>query len=181
MLEQIPSLLAKTEEHLHSEFSKLQVGRANPAIVEDVFVNAYGARQPLRNLGNVGTIDAQTISIQPWDKSLLKEIEKGIQEANLGLNPINNGESLLIKVPSPTEERRRELAKVAKKLAEEAKIAVRNVRQDGLKKIHQAKSDKTLSEDAVKQKESELQKLIDVSIKKIDETAIQKEKDIMKV
>lgn len=178
MLSSLPTELKKVFDHLHLEFSKLQVGRANPALVEGVMVMAYGSPQPLRNLCNVGTIDASTIKIDPWDKSLIKDVEKGISDANLGLNPQNMGDHLLIKVPSPTEERRKELAKTAKKLGEEAKIAVRTVRQDIVKHVD---ADKALSEDIRKKSKEDLQKEIDAANKKIDEMTTNKEKDVMKI
>ena len=119
MLHTLSVDLQKAEQHLHDEFAKLQVGRANPAIVESITVMVYGSVQPLRNVASVGTLDAQTISIQPWDKTVLRDIAKAINDANIGLNPQDNGESILIRIPALTEERRRDLAKIAKKLSEE--------------------------------------------------------------
>ena len=177
-LSNIKTELAKSEEHLRNEFAKLQVGRANPAIVEGVMVSSYGSLQPLRNVASVSVMDAQTLSIQPWDRSLIKDIDRAITEANLGLNPQNNGESIMIKIPVLTEERRRDLVKIAKKLAEDGKIAVRNIRADVLKKI---KADKDTPEDMVIQQEKELQKQIDASIKSIEMFLEKKEEDIMKI
>lgn len=179
MLHTLASDLLRAEQHLHDEFAKLQVGRANPAIVEGITVMAYGSAQPLRNVASVSILDAQTISIQPWDKSTLRDISKAINDANIGLNPQDNGESVLVRIPVLTEERRRDLVKIAKKLAEDGKIAVRNIRQDYLKKIKN--QDDSVGEDIVKQQESELQKSIDEEIVKIDKMTKHKEEEIMKV
>ena len=179
MLENLASDLKKAEEHLHNEFNKLQVGRANPAIVEGITVLAYGSAQPLRNVASVSVMDAQTLSIQPWDRSLIKDIDRAITEANIGLNPQNNGESVMIKIPVLTEERRRDLTKIAKKLAEEGKVAVRNIRADYLKKIKNQGDE--VSEDVISQQEKDLQKAVDAESKKIDELLAKKESDIMKI
>lgn len=136
---------------------------------------AYGSSQPLRNVAAVSTLDAQTISIQPWDKSVIKDIEKAITEANLGLNPNNNGESILINIPPLTEERRRDIVKLVGKVTEEAKVSVRNVRQDYKKKIDTAKNSKSESEDILKGYEADLQKKIDAAIKEVETLETQKE------
>lgn len=180
MLSNLQESLEKAISHLKTEFSKLQVGRANPAIVESVLVSAYGSVQPLKNIAAVTNLDAQTLSIQPWDKTLIKDIEKGISEANLGLNPSNNGETLMIKIPPLTEERRREIVKVASRLTEDAKISIRNVRGEFKKKIDHAKSEKEISEDEAKLHETNLQKSIDNAIKDSESLFAEKEKDIMK-
>jgi len=179
MLHTLTSDLEKAEQHLHDEFAKLQVGRANPAIVESITVMVYGSVQPLRNVASVGTLDAQTISIQPWDKTVLRDIAKAINDANIGLNPQDNGESILIRIPALTEERRRDLAKIAKKLSEEGKVTVRNIRQDYLKKIKS--QDESVSEDIVKQQEKDLQKSIDEAIVLVDKMTKHKEEEIMKI
>lgn len=179
MLENLSHDLQRAEEHLHNEFNKLQVGRANPAIVEGITVVAYGTPGPLRNVASVSVMDAQTLSIQPWDRSLIKDIDRAITEANIGLNPQNNGESIMIKIPVLTEERRRDLVKIAKKLAEEGKVAVRNIRADYLKKIKNQGDE--VSEDLVAQQEKDLQKAVDAESKKIDELLAKKEADIMKI
>jgi ribosome recycling factor len=181
MLTNLQQELAKAKNHLQNELAKLQAWRANPAIVEGVYVMAYGSSQPLRNVAAVSTLDAQTIVIQPWDKSVIRDIEKGISDANLGLNPSNNGETLMIKIPALTEERRRELVKLASRLGEEGKVGIRTVRQDFKKKIDTAKSEKTISEDEAKAYEADLQKQIDAAIKDVDTVLKAKEEDIMKV
>lgn len=144
MLPDLTEDLKKAESHLSNEFAKLQVGRANPAVVEGITVSAYGSYQPLKNIASVSVMDPQTLSILPWDKSLIRDIDKAITDANLGLNPQNNGESILIKIPTLTEERRKDLVKIAKKLAEEGKIAIRNIRADSMKKSKLLKLQKKL-------------------------------------
>ncbi len=181
MLETLKSDLKKVEEHLHNELAKLQVGRAHPALVEGITVMAYGQLQPLRNVAGVTIMDAQTISIQPWDRGTLRDIAKGINDANLGLNPQDNGESIMIKVPLLNEERRKELTKVAKNMAEDAKIWTRSVRQDYMKKIDTAEKAKEISEDISKAKKAELQKEIDATMVVLEDMLEKKNADIMKV
>lgn len=181
MLTNLQQELAKAIEHFKNELAKLQAWRANPAIVEGVFVMAYGSSQPLRNVAAVSTLDSQTISIQPWDKSIIRDIEKWISDANLGLNPNNNGEMIMINIPPLTEERRRSLTKIASKMAEEGKVSIRNIRQDFKKKLDTAKSEKTQSEDIIKWLEVDLQKVIDIAIKEVDVLLAHKEEEIMKV
>lgn len=142
---------------------------------------AYGSSQPLKNVAAVSTLDAQTIVIQPWDKTIIRDIEKGISDASLGLNPSNNGESLMIKIPPLTEERRRDLVKLASRLGEDGKVGIRTVRQDFKKKIDTAKANKEISEDEAKSYETDLQKQIDAAIKEVESLLKTKEEDIMKV
>ena len=122
---------------------------------------AYGSLGPLKNIAAVSIMDASTIVIQPWDKTLIRDIEKGISEAKIGLNPSNNGEALMIKIPPLTEERRRDLVKIASRLGEEGKVGIRNIRQEFKKKIDKSKADKEISEDEAKVHEASLQKEID--------------------
>lgn len=181
MLTNLQQELHKAKNHLQNELAKLQAWRANPAIVEGVYVMAYGSSQPLKNVAAVSTLDAQTIVIQPWDKTIIRDIEKGISDANLGLNPSNNGESLMIKIPPLTEERRRDLVKLASRLGEDGKVGIRTVRQDFKKKIDSAKANKEISEDEAKSYETDLQKQIDAAMKEVDSFLKTKEDDIMKV
>jgi ribosome recycling factor len=157
------------------------MGRANPALVEDILVDSYGAMQPLKNTATVGLLDSQTLSIKPWDKSVIHAIAKAITDADLGLNPQTMADSVMIKVPPMTEERRRDIAKIAKKLAEDAKVSVRNVRADAMKNIKKSEDDKEISEDERKDLEADLQKSIDAANKSIEEHFKHKEADIMKV
>lgn len=181
MLSNLQQELSKATNHMKTELSKLQAWRANPAIVEDVYVMAYGSLWPLKNIAAVSIMDASTIVIQPWDKGVIKDIEKGISDAKIGLNPSNNGETLMIKIPPLTEERRRDLVKIASRLAEEGKVSIRTIRQDFKKKIDTSKSTKEISEDEAKWYETSLQKEIDICIKQIDEMLKAKEAEIMKV
>ncbi len=181
MLSNLQIELSKATNHMKSELAKLQAWRANPAIVEDVYVLAYGSLGPLKNIAAVSVMDATTIVIQPWDKALIKDIEKGISDAKIGLNPSNNGETLMIKIPALTEERRRDLVKIASRLSEEGKVGIRNIRQEFKKKIDTAKADKEISEDEAKIHESHLQKEIDTGIKAIEAMLKIKETEIMKV
>jgi len=164
--------------HLEKQLMKIRAGKANPNMVSSVMVEYYGSKTPLNQVGNVNTPDARTISIQPFEKSLIPEIEKGIQLANLGFNPMNNGESVIISVPPLTEERRRELAKQAKAEAEDAKVGVRNDRKSANNEI---KKMEDASEDLKKNAEVDIQKLTDKYIDKIDDILAYKEKEIMTV
>ena len=163
--------------HLESELLNIRAGKANPVMLKSVMVDYYGAPTPLTQVANVNTPDGRTLSIQPWEKSLLAEIEKGIMLANLGFNPMNNGESIIINVPPLTEERRKELAKMAKAEAENAKVSIRNARKDANQEIK--KSD--ASEDMQKNCEIDVQSSTDGFIQKIDAILAVKEKEIMTV
>lgn len=170
----------KTLDHLENELIKIRAGKASPAMLQGVMIEYYGAMTPLQQVANVNTMDARTIVVQPWEKTLLNDIARGIINANLGLNPQNNGEQLLIAVPPLTEERRRDLVKRAKAEAEHAKVGVRNHRKDAIDMIKDLKKD-GLSEDLEKDAEEEVQKITNAYIKKIDELLEIKEKDIMTV
>ncbi len=181
MLQKAIDWIKKTINYLETEFSKLQLGRANPAMVEDILVEQYGSMMPIKNGASLTLLDSQTISIQPWDKSLIHPIAKAITEENLWLNPQTMADSVIIKVPILTEERRKETVKVAKNMAEEAKVWIRNARADSHKLIQQAKDNKEISEDEEEKLEKDLQKLIDDANKEIDEKLKKKEIDIMKI
>ena len=171
----------KAVTHMKEEFTKLQIGRANPALVENLNVEVYGSQQPMKAVASVAVTDARTLTIQPWDKSNLVGIEKAITNAGLGLNPVNDGTNIRINIPPLTEERRRDLTKHVSKLAEEAKIAVRNSRQDAHNKFKQMKNDNELTEDDLRAADKQLQDKVDAANKQIDELAKAKEKDIMTV
>jgi ribosome recycling factor len=170
----------KAIEHADSELNKIRAGKANPSLLDDVKVDYYGTPTPLSQIGSVNTPDARTIVVQPWEKSLLGAIEKAIKEANLGLNPQNDGIIIRINVPPLTEERRRDLVKKVKGEAETGKIAIRNIRKDANEKIKKLKSE-GVSEDEIKVGEAEVQKLTDAYIVKVDQLSEAKEKDIMTV
>ncbi len=164
--------------HLDKQLLRIRAGKATPAMLGTVMVDYYGSSTPLSQVANVATPDARTITVQPWEKNLLTEIEKAITYANLGFNPMNNGESIIISVPPLTEERRRELAKQAKSETEDAKVGVRNSRKEAnneIKKLDDA------SEDMKKNAETEVQKLTDTFSEKIEKIFSAKEIEIMKV
>ena len=163
--------------HLESELLNIRAGKANPVMLKSVKVDYYGAPTPLSQVANVNTPDGRTLSIQPWEKSLLTEIEKGIMIANLGFNPMNNGESIIINVPPLTEERRKELAKMAKAEAENAKVSIRSARKDANQEIKKSEA----SEDMQKNTEIDIQTATDGFIQKIDSILAAKEKEIMTV
>ncbi len=173
--------MKKVMEHLKTEFSHLQIGRASASLVEGVMVEAYGSSQPLKALAHISVPDAKTIQIQPWDKGTLQDIEKGIQQANLGLNPSNDGIVIRINIPPLTEERRRDLTKVVNKLAEDARISIRHARQAVMDKIKAQEKSKEISEDIGKGLEKKLQDRVDTINQEVEMMAKSKEADIMKV
>lgn len=164
-------------KHLEKAFVKIRAGKASPIMLSSVMVEYYGSQTPLGQIANVNTPDARTISVQPWEKNMLHEIEKAIMNANLGFNPMNNGDNIIINVPPLTEERRKDLVKQAKAEAEDAKIGIRNARQEGNKEIRNA----DISEDLQKNAEADIQELTNTYIKKIDSVLAIKEVEIMKV
>jgi ribosome recycling factor len=170
----------KSLNHLENELVKIRAGKASPAMLNGVMIEYYGSMTPLQQVANVNTMDARTIIVQPWEKPLLNDIARGIINANLGLNPQNNGEQLIIAVPPLTEERRRDLVKRAKAEAEHSKVGIRNNRKDALDMIKDLKNE-GLSEDMTKDAEEEIQKITNSYIKKVDELLELKEKDIMTV
>ncbi|WP_396155763.1 ribosome recycling factor [Flavobacterium sp.] len=186
-MEEIEFILDSTKEsmngsiaHLEKEFLNIRAGKASPQMLGSVFVDYYGSQTPLSQVSNVNVPDARTITIQPYEKSMLQPIEKAIMIANLGFNPMNNGENIIINVPALTEERRRDLVKQAKAEAEDAKIGIRNARKDANTDIKKLEKDGT-SEDLCKSAEDDIQKLTDSFIRKVDEHLATKEAEIMKV
>ncbi len=174
------ALMDKAIDHCENELQKIRAGKASPAMLDDVYVDYYGTSTPLSQIGNVNTPDARTIVVQPWEKNMLGPIEKAIMEANLGLNPQNDGVIIRLNVPPLTEERRRDLVKKAKAEAETGKIAIRNLRKDANEKIRKLKAE-GVSEDEMKVGEAEIQKLTDAYIIKVEQHSEAKEKDIMTV
>lgn len=164
--------------HLEKQFVNIRAGKASPSMLGSVMVDYYGSQTPLNQVSNVNTPDGRTITVQPWEKGMLQEIERAIMAANLGFNPMNNGESIIINVPPLTEERREQLAKQAKAEAEDSKIGVRNHRKEAL---HELKKLDDISEDALSNAEIDVQELTDKYILKIDEIFAVKEKEIMTV
>lgn len=186
-MEEIEFILDSTKEsmngsvaHLEKELLNIRAGKATPQMLGGVFVDYYGSQTPLSQVANINTPDARTITVTPWEKNMLQPIEKAIMIANIGFNPMNNGENIIISVPALTEERRRDLVKQAKSEAEDAKIGIRNARKDANNDIKKLEKDGT-SEDVCKKAEEDVQKLTDNFIKKIDEHLAIKEAEIMKV
>lgn len=185
MNEEINFILDSTKEsmvnalkHLEKQFVNIRAGKASPAMLGSVMVDYYGSQTPLAQVANVNTPDGRTITVQPWEKGMLQEIERSIMIANLGFNPMNNGETIIISVPPLTEERRRELAKQAKSEVEEAKISIRSARKDANSDI---KKSEDTSEDVQKNAEMDVQLLTDVHVKKADDLYTAKEKEILTV
>lgn len=172
--------MEKAIKHLESELLKIRAGKASPVMLDSVFVDYYGTRSPLSQVANINTPDAKTIVVQPWDKSMLEPVEKAIMAANLGFNPINNGDILRIIVPPLTEERRRQLAKQVKGEGENTKVGIRNVRRDVNEALKKLKKE-GIPEDEIKDAEDKIQKMTDLYIKKTDDVLEKKEKDIMSI
>ncbi len=184
MNEEITFVIDSTKEsmdaaikHLEKELVKIRAGKASPAMLSSVMVEYYGSMTPLSQVSNINTPDARTISVQPWEKNMLQVIETAIMNANLGFNPMNNGDFVIINVPPLTEERRIQLVKQAKAEAEDAKVGVRSARQEANKEIKNL----DISEDLEKNAEIDIQELTDIYVKKIDKILEVKEAEIMKV
>ncbi len=173
--------MEKTIESLRADFGSLRAGRAHISLLDGIMVEAYGSMTPLSQVGTISVPDARTLSVSVWDKSLAKAVEKAIVESDLGLNPASDGQLIRIPIPPLSEERRRELIKVAGKYSEANKVAIRNIRRDALDGVKKLKKDNVVSEDEEKRYENEIQKMTDESVKKIDDMLAQKEKDIMQV
>ena len=179
-LQQYDDKMKKAYEFLQSDYGTIRAGRANPHVLDKIRVNYYGTPTPIQQVGNVTVPEARIIQIAPWERNLLKEIEKAIQTSDLGINPSNDGSVIRLVFPELTEERRKDLVKEVKKKAEDGKVAVRNIRRDGndfLKKLGKSE----VSEDEIKQLEDSLQKLTDKYIKDIDALMEVKSKEIMTV
>jgi len=166
--------------HLETDLSKIRAGKASPNMLSGISIDYYGVMTPLNQIANIGTQDARTIVIQPWEKSMLSTIEKGILKANLGFNPSNNGELIRITVPSLTEERRKNLMKQVKSEGETAKVAIRNIRRETNEEFKKLQK-QGISEDETKRAEAEVQKLTDEYISKVDKVLELKEKEVMSV
>lgn len=173
--------MKKTVSALHDEFNAIRTGRASPALLDKVRVDYYGQKTPLSQVATISVPEARLIVIQPWDRSLFSEIEKAILKSDLGLNPSNDGKVLRIAIPPLTEQRRKELVKTARNIAEQARVAIRNIRRDGLEELKKLQSAGGVAEDAVKKEETELQKLTDAYIAQIGQILETKEKEIMEV
>jgi len=173
--------MEKTLEHLDEEFGAVRAGRANPKVLDRITVEYYGSETALNGVANISSPDARTLVIQPWDGSLLKDIQKAILSSDLGINPQNDGRVIRLVFPQLTEERRKELTKQVKKYAEEAKVAMRNVRRDGIDYVKKLKKNSEITEDDQKKAEKDLQDMLDKYIKKVDDTLAAKEKELMAI
>lgn len=171
----------KSIETLRSELAKVRTGKATTQLLDGIKVDYYGTMTPINQVGNLSVLDVHTLSITPWDKSMVPIIEKAILEANIGFNPVSDGTNLKIPVPPLTEERRKDFVKLIKKFGEETKIAIRNVRRDANDHLKREEKEKKISEDELKNFETEVQKLTDEHIKTVDDVLKHKEKEIMEV
>ncbi|ETD27300.1 ribosome recycling factor [Helicobacter canis] len=175
------SHMEKSLESLRKDFSTLRSGKVSVSVLDNIRINYYDTPTPLNQVGSVIAQDASTIIITPWEKSLLKDIEKAIQEANIGVNPNSDSECVKLFFPPMTQEQRKDIAKEAKAMGEKAKIAVRNIRQDGNNHIKKLEKDKQITEDVSKKAQDDVQKLTDEFVKKVDEMVKHKEEEVMKI
>ena len=171
----------KAVQALKDEFASLRTGRASANLLDQVSVDAYGSQMPLNQVGSISVPEPRSISVSVWDKGLVVSVEKAIRNAGLGLNPVVEGQNLRIPIPPLTEERRRELAKVAGKYAEQQKIAIRNVRRDAMDDLKKAEKDNVITQDEHRRMDVEVQKLTDEAVKRVDEALKTKEQEIMQV
>ncbi len=180
-LENMQERMEKVIDNLETNYSEIRAGRANPAILNRVSVEYYGVPTPINQVASVSVPEARLIVIQPWDRSILSQIEKAIEKADIGIHPMNDGQVIRLSFPELTEERRKEIVKDVKKTAEEAKVAARNVRRDEMDEAKAKLKNKEISEDEEKSLEDKIQKETDKYVAKIDEIADRKEKEIMSV
>ena len=177
----IEEKMNKTISVLQENFAEVRAGRANPAILNKIRVDYYGTPTPINQVAGISVPEARLIVIQPWDASLLKEIEKEILKAEIGINPNNDGKVIRLAFPELTEQRRKELVKEIKKTAEESKVSIRSVRREGIDEAKKAQKDSEITEDELKSAEDQIQKLTDAKIAEIDKILAEKEKEIMSV
>ena len=173
--------MSKSVKNLESELNTIRAGRANPHVLDKITVEYYGTQTPLNQVGNISVPEARLIQIQPWDVSVMKDIEKAINASDLGINPTNDGKVIRLVFPELTEERRKSLTKDVKKKGEDAKVAVRNVRRDGIDAMKKLEKANEITEDELKSLEDEMQKITDKNIAEIDKLVEAKNKDIMSI
>ncbi len=181
VFEKAESKMGKTIGHLEEEYASVRAGRANPAVLDKIMVNYYDTPTPINQLAAVAVTEARVLTIQPWDMSVLRAIEKAIQTSDLGVNPQNDGKVIRLVFPPLNEERRKELVKDISKLAEEAKVAVRAIRRDAIEKLKEMKKNGDVTEDDLKQGEKKIQDLTDKYVKNVDAVFDRKEKEIMEI
>ncbi|MCA9727913.1 MAG: ribosome recycling factor, partial [Candidatus Eisenbacteria bacterium] len=173
--------MSKSVESLKHDLQSLRTGKATPALLESVRVDAYGSTMPLSQVASITAPQPRLLVVQPWDKGLLQDVMKGIQKADLGLNPADDGELIRVPIPALTEERRKEMVKKAKKQGEDAKVSIRNIRRDANEEIKKLEKDSVLSEDESRRLQGEIQKITDKHTAQIDEVLTKKEKEILEV
>jgi ribosome recycling factor len=181
ILKDAKSRMDKSLEALRSELTKIRSGKATTALLDGIKVDYYGTNTHINQVGNVTVLDAHTLAFTPWDKSMLQIVDKGIREANIGLNPMSDGTNLKIPIPPLTEERTTPLVKIIKKFGEETKVAVRNIRRDANDHLKREQKEKKITEDQLKDAEANTQKMTDEHIKHVDDILKHKEKEIMEV
>ena len=181
MNEEINEKMQKSIDKLEENLGEIRAGRANPTILNKINVDYYGTSTPINQVAGISVPEARVILIQPWDKSMLVNIEHAIGAADIGINPMNDGNSIRLIFPELTEERRKELVKEVKKIAEEAKVAIRNIRRDEMEEVKKSLKASEISEDEAKGQEADIQKVTDKFVAKVDEISSKKEKDIMTV
>ena len=177
----VESKMSSAVLHFEKELNSLRTSRANPAMLDNIFVDAYGSKTPLNQLGNISLLDASTITIQIWDTTLIKMIENAITESNLGINPQTDGQTIRLPIPKLSEERRKEIIKIASEFAENSKVTIRNIRRDFIEISKNEKKKSNLSEDELKKTINEIQKITDNNIEKIEKKLQEKKIDILKV
>ena len=180
-MENLENKMNNAIQHYQKELNSLRTSRANPSMLDNILIDAYGSKSPISQLGNISIPDSSTITIQVWDSSLIKSIESSITESNLGINPQVDGQLIRLPIPKLSEERRKELTKIASEYAENAKISVRNIRRDFIENSKKEKKEANLSEDELKRKINDIQKTTDQNIEKIDKILQIKKDDILKV
>lgn len=177
----IEERMTKAINHLEDELANIRAGRANPAILNKVMVDYYGVQTPVNQVGTISVPEARQILVTPWDKSMLSAVERAIQKSDIGINPLNDGNAIRLTFPELNEERRRELTKEVKALGEEAKVAIRNIRRDGIDSAKSKQKNSEITEDELKAVEEKIQKITDNYILKIENIVVAKEKELMEV
>ena len=180
-MDQLNEKMNVAVSHFEKELNSLRTARANPSMLENLFADAYGSKTPINQLGNISVLDSNTLTIQVWDVTNVKPIENAINDSNLGLNPQVDGQLIRLPIPKLSEERRKELTKVASEFAENAKVTIRNIRRDFIETKKKEKKESNLSEDELKKSINNIQKITDVNIEKIDQILDSKKSDILKV
>lgn len=181
MISELERKMSSAFDVVHKDFSGLRTGRASSSLLESIVVESYGSKVPINQIGNINVPESQLLTVQVWDESMAPAVEKAIRESGLGLNPATAGNLIRVPIPELSEERRQELAKVASKYAEQGRVAIRNVRRDGMEKIKTMEKDSEISKDEAHRMHDDVQKLTDQYIKKVDGALSSKEQDIMKV